>query len=650
MDEVQDRENQISDETLYYLKPEERVGLTNCDREPIHLINHVQPHAALFALNPGDLTIVQASENTRSFFGLAAEGLLGQKADRLFGADKAVELQASAAQGRLDANPLYVFRTPVAGQGLFNIIAHVYQGVLIVEAEPVGPEDSPPDYYALNKQTLTRFEKAPGVREFAQTVCEEVRGVSGFDRVMVYKFLEDYSGQVIAEDLAPEQGHHEAYLGLRYPASDIPKQARALFLLNKIRMMPDARYAPSALIPAVNPLTDRPLDMSYAFSRGVSQMYSEYLLNMGVVASLTLALFKDGELWGLIACHHYTPRRVAHEVRAACEFLAHVVSLQITEKEANEESGYRGRIEEMHHGLIEHMAGPSGLRHALTNREPDISAFLDCGGSAVLLDGKCRLFGTTPDERQVRALTDWLADMHPEEVYATSSLPAEYMEASAFKAAASGVLACRVAREPVGYILWFRPEVVQTVDWAGDPAKPYETGPMGDRLTPRKSFALWRETVRDTALAWKPLEIAAVRRLRVTVIEVHLAEELAHANAKLAKSNVELDDFAYIASHDLKEPLRGIHNFTRFLKEDYGNLLPDTGQENLETVLKLTRRMEALIESLFRYARVGRLELAYQESDLNPLVKEALEGLHVRIEESRAEIRIRAQQAQRLFE
>lgn len=642
MDSPQNGDKPIIDETLYYLKPGEQVNLTNCDREPIHIISHVQPHGALLALNPADLTITQASENTQTYLGVAAADLLGQGAERLFGAEQIEELRKNVAEGRLDANSLYLFSAPVAGRERFHVTAHVYREVLLVELEPVLPEDASPDYYSLIKKTLARFEGTKSMREFAQVVCEEVRRISGFDRVMVYKFAEDYSGHVIAEDLAPEQNKRESFLDLHYPASDIPKQARALFVLNMIRLMPDARYVPSPLIPARNPLTDRPLDMSYTFLRGVSQMYTEYLINRGACASLTLAIVKGGELWGLVACHHYSPRRVAYDVRTAGEFLGRVISLQIVEKEASDEADYRRRIDEMNYCLARNMAQQSTLMPALADGEPNVMGFLDCGGCALLLEGEYRLFGKTPDEAQVRALAEWLSIEHPEEVYATSKLPAEYPKAQTFKAVASGMLACRITRQPTGYLLWFRPEVIQTVNWGGDPAKPYETGPMGDRLTPRKSFALWEETVRETSLEWKAVEIDAVRRLRVTVLEVmaRLAEYLALANEHLAKSNIELDAFAYIASHDLKEPLRGIYNFSYFLQEDYGGLLPEEGREQLETVLKLTKRMEALIDSLLHYSRVGSIEFTFEETDLDKQVHDVLESLHLRIEETRAVVRI----------
>ena len=636
----------VEDETLYLLKSEELVNLTNCDREPIHTINHIKPDGALLVFNPDDLTIVQASENTSTLFGRAALDLIGQSAEGIFAPAQLEELRKNTLEGNLDSGPLYLFTSPIDGQGLFYVVAHIYRGLLLVEIEPTLSDDVASNYYRLIHKTLARFEEAATVKAFAQIVCEEVRRINGFDRVMVYKFLKDDSGEVIAESIAPEiREQWEPLLGLRYPASDIPKQARALFILNPLRLIPDAGYVPCPLVPAVSTLTGKPCDMSYAFLRGVSPMHVEYMRNMGVSASMSLAILKNGALWGLIACHHHAPHRVPYDVRTACEFLARVVSLQVTGKEINEQGEYRRQIEETNQSLLQNIARKHTLISALLDCNPNVTTLIECGGCAVLLGGECYLSGNTPDESQVRALAEWLTtnhnDSHAEKIYATETLAAVYENARAFQVTACGLLALRIAYGGGGYLLWFRPEVIQTVQWAGDPVKQRQPG-SENQITPRNSFALWQETVRNTASEWQPIEIEAVRRLHVSVIEAmaRFAEELAQANERLFKSNEELDSFAYIASHDLKEPLRGIHNFSNFLKEDYGDLLPEEGQGHLKTVLKLSRRMEALIDSLLHYSRAGRLEVTSTKCDLNMVLNEVLETSYLRIRETGAEVRI----------
>jgi two-component system, chemotaxis family, sensor kinase Cph1 len=627
------------------------IDTSNCDREPIHIPGHIQAHGVLLVLHPGELTLLQVSDNVRAYLGQPVEALLGQPVEGVLGSEQVAWLRQCLQAERLEGNPLHLFTASLGERGDFHVIAHLHEGLLLLELEPVQTRSTrPPDFYTLVKGSVTRFQSAGTVREFCQVVTEEVRRVSGYDRVMVYRFSEDWSGHVIAEDMAPDKGL-APFLELHYPASDIPAQARALFLLNTVRMLPDARYVPARLLPEFNPLTGRPLDMSHAFLRGASQMYTEYLTNMGVRASLTLAITQGSKLWGLVACHHYTPRQVSYDVRTACELLARVVSLQVADKQAREEADYRQRIHEVHERLVRCLARYGELAQGVSDCAPHIRQFMDCGGVAVLSREFCLLLGDTPTQEQIRELVEWLKRslQEEEEVFVTDALPSRYAPAEGFKAVASGLLALPVSRVTGDYVLWFRPEVPRTVTWAGDPHKPVEVGPMGDRLTPRKSFALWKETVRGRSLPWRSLEVEAARSLRVALIDVVLRrneelarvnEELARVNEELRRSNAELDSFAYVASHDLKEPLRGIYNFSSFMLEDYEAKLDEEGQRKLRTVIRLTRRMQALIDSLLHFSRLGREPLNPELLDLNEVVAESLELVDVRLREAGSRVSI----------
>jgi two-component system, chemotaxis family, sensor kinase Cph1 len=210
----------------------------------------------------------------------------------------------------------------------------------------------------------------------------------------------------------------------------------------------------------------------------------------------------------------------------------------------------------------------------------------------------------------------------------TLCLSQEFPAATSYSDVASGLLAMMVSSAQNFYILWFRPEVNQTVTWGGNPNKPVIVEDNGTvRLSPRKSFAAWQEIVRHTALPWKSCEYEAALELQSAIINVALrhAAELAKLNRELERSNIDLDSFAYVASHDLKEPLRGIHNYSSFLMEDYGNVLDEEGVSKLQTLVRLTRRMECLIDSLLYYSRLGRSELATHPIDLNLLVQEVVE-------------------------
>lgn len=617
-----------------------KVDLTNCDREPIHIPGHVQGHGALLAVHPDYFTILQASQNVATYFGTPAETLLGKELSILLDPTQMGALRDARQSQPLAQNPVYVFQGEIGGQGPFDVSAHTYQGILIIEAEAVDQIDpAAPDFQALVTESLVRLQSTKTLEDFCQAAAVEFRKISGFDRVMIYRFLQDASGTVVAEDLAPGI---ESFLGLHYPASDIPKQARALFVQNASRIIPDPSYEPSPIVPTLNPLTDRPLDMSYASLRGVSPMHTQYLRNMGVCASMSQAIVVDGQLWGLIASHHYENRRVPYGLRRGCEFLAKLVALMVRGKVDEEQSSYRQQIEETHDALVESMSRHRSIVEGLTGGERRIEHFVDCTGCAILADGECHLIGQTPTPTQVRVLAEWLRRERGDELYVTDSLSREYPEGERMKDVASGVLSIRLTKVPGEFVLWFRPEVVKTVNWAGNPTKPVEPTPSGDRLNPRKSFELWQEEVRDRSNPWKRLEIESARRLRIAITEmvIRRAEEVSRANVRLERSNVELDSFAYIASHDLKEPLRGIHNYSTFLLEDYGEALDETGRERLRTLVRLAERMETLTDSLLHFSRLGRQELDLQKHDLNDVLQEAIEATSARLEETGTEVRI----------
>ncbi len=618
-----------------------KIDLTNCDREPIHIPGQIRAHGVLLALGASDLTVLQASDNTETYLGIPTLALLGRPLEALLSAENLAALHRSIREDHLENNPLYLFTGLVCGHGPFHAIGHVRAGLFLLELERVASELTQPDFYDMLKRSVARFQRATSVIDFCELVTEEVRRVSGYDRVMLYRFGRDWSGHVIAESMTKDKGL-SPYLDLHYPASDIPSQARALFLLNTIRMLPDARYVRSQIIPEINPRTGQPLDMTFAFLRGTSQMYTEYLLNMGVNASLTIAITKDDRLWGLIACHHYSTRQIPYDVRTACEFLARVVSMQIADKQLHDESGYRARISEVHEGLVRSLAKHDDLADALVDCKPNLLELFDCGGAAVFSRGICHLVGKTPGEPALRALVEWLRQNRGIDVFATDCLPSLYPAADKFKDTASGILVLPLSKAHGDYILWMRPELLQTVRWAGDPSKPMEVGPMGDRLTPRKSFALWQDTVRGHCAAWLDLEMEAVRKLRVSMMDVlqHRGEALASVNLELSRSNAELDSFAYVASHDLKEPLRGIYNYANFLLVDCEEKFEPEDREKVETIVRLTKRMQALIDSLLHFSRLGRGPLDPEPVDLNVAVHDALESIDTRLRETGAQVSI----------
>ena len=618
----------------------DQVDLTNCDREPIHIPGSVQPHALILVLAEPSLSVLQASANAPERLGLPLEELLQKTLPELLKDSDSAYLEKHVLSKHLEASPHYLppLKVGPAGQ-TFEALLHRHQGLLILELEQWPDQTSMvhEEVYVSLKHTLNQLQGTTSVVEFCQRAAEHVQEFTGFDRIMVYRFADDASGHVIAES---KRADLESYLGLHYPASDIPKQARTLFVKSQLRLNPDVKYEPVALVPALRPDTGLPLDMSYCVSRSMSPIHAEYLQNMGVGASMSISIVIGEELWGLFACHHYSPRYVSHTTRMACEFLAHMLSLQVSNKESDEQHEYKLRLHQEHRLLADAMALHAEFHPVLIQSKGSTFAGIEAGGAALLLNDTVYLRGETPDEDTVRALAPLLAEHIEPSVWSTDHLSKLFPGWDACAEVASGVLAARLSRQTPAYVLWFRPEEKQTMSWAGDPTKPMETGPHGDRLTPRKSFQLWQEEVSGKSLPWLACEIDAARMLRQTILEteVRRAEQLVRLNAELDERNRQLDSFAYVASHDLKEPLRGISNYSNFLLEDFADQLDDQGVNYLRTMMRLTERMETLLDSLLYYSRLSRGEIHSRRVDLNAAIQDAQEMLIARIQESGAQI------------
>jgi chemotaxis family two-component system sensor kinase Cph1 len=617
------------------------VDLTNCDREPIHIPGRIQPHGVLLVLSEPDLTIVQISSNSKRLLGRYPEELLNQPLSCLLNAKQLNAITSCLSKDFESVNPLKLSIEHQQKAIIFDGIIHRYAGALTLELEPSQTKE-PADFfgfYHLVKGTIHKLQNAHTLSEMCTVMVQEVRQLTGFDRVMVYQFDPEGAGRVIAEakrdDLIP-------YLGLHYPSSDIPKQAKQLYTLNWLRLIPDVDYQPSELVPAINPLTNEVTDLSLSVLRSVSPLHIEYLHNMGVGASMSISLLKNKQLWGLIACHHESAKYLTYEVRTACEFLGQVMSLELNVKEENEDLDYKMKLKSIQSNFVEIIPQHDDLLEGLLNDETNLLELVNATGAAICWDDQIYTVGRTPNEEPLSDLLAWIETQVEGNVYSTATLSSLYPAAESFIQVASGLLALAISRVNRNYILWFRPEVVQTVSWGGNPNKPVEVLDDGEvRLSPRKSFAAWQETLRGQSLLWKPCELEAVLELRSAIVGIVLrkADELAKINLELERSNSELDSFAYIASHDLKEPLRGIHNYSSFLIEDYADVLNEDGVTKLQTLVRLTQRMEDLINSLLHFSRLGRVELDLKPTDINDLLQTVLDVLSISLDQT-VDIRI----------
>lgn len=507
------------------------TALEVCSDESVYAPGYIQPHGMLLMLQEPQLIILQISENVEQFFGISAQALLGQPLQRLFSRAQVQRLTGYLAQENLElCNPFQLkTRRRVAetdsqrkNQTFTGVMYRMVDG-LILELElqrSLKSSDSVEFYHRL-QAVIANFRNATNLTNLAQTLAREVKAMTGFDRVMIYRFQADDSGVVIAEE---KQSHLESYLGLHYLAIDIPAPARKLFCRKWVRFIPDINYIPVCLIPTNHPLTDTPLDLSNSVLRGVSHFHIEYLQNMGVAGSMTISLINDKGLWGLIACHHYSPKLVDYDTRKACEFLGQFASIELVHQQERELDVYRTQVKAIQDELQQTLLQESNLiEQVLIRNTSQLLDLVHAQGAAILLDGHLTLVGQTPLATQVQDLVTWLVQHKGERVFATDSLSDLYLDAKAFKDQASGILAISIlfnhVKQKSYHIIWFRPEQIQTVNWAGNPQDAVTINEIGQmQLCPRKSFEMWKETVRETSLPWEVAEVEAATEMRNTLM------------------------------------------------------------------------------------------------------------------------------------
>jgi chemotaxis family two-component system sensor kinase Cph1 len=596
------------------------ADLSHCDREPIHVPGSIQPHGVLLVLDD-ELIVRRASQNVGPMLNLSPANVLDRPLTATLGPAVAEALHAAQTTLREQtrATWLQTLTVPVVGADRpMNALAHRTAGGIVLELEPA---DSASTSHMLAEDFAARIENVPTVAELSRITAESIRAATSFDRVLIYRFDEDANGTVVGED---GNGRLPALLDHRFPATDIPAQARELYRINRVRIIPDAGYQPVPLIGSSADSSGVPLDMSFAVLRSVSPVHVEYMRNMETASSMSVSILRNDRLWGLISCHHRDPKFVGYFTRGMCDLLARAFSLRLGALEHSEDYERRLQIRSSYAKLLARMADRGDFSAALMEQPDELLAFAAARGAAVLTEGKCLLVGQTPAEAEVRDLAEWLFHTVRREVYHTESLAVEYPPAAAFTGQASGLLAIAVSKIHPSYVLWFRPEVVRTVQWGGDPRKAAATNGDPARLHPRRSFETWRETVHQKAPPWKPGEIEDAAELRNAIVGIVLrnAEELAELNAELNRSNQELEAFSYSVSHDLRAPLRHIVGYAEVLRESGAGRLTPKEERCLATIIESSEYAGKLVEKLLGYSRLGRADLQLGRIDMNLLVRE----------------------------
>lgn len=594
------------------------VDLTNCDKEPIHIPGRVQSHGFLVAIDADSLLVSYLSENISTFLPAVSGQLLGQhleQFEKLIGKQGQIQqlLKLGAAQNTFETiNPL-----PVQIEGNnFYLILSVSGSQYLLELEPVTLQ------YDIQNQigrSVSEILAGKDLRSLLHNTAKQIKQIIHYDRIMIYKFLEDGHGEVVAELKNEEL---EAFYGLHYPASDIPKQARELYKLNYTRIIADVNSADAAILTAAG--SEPALDLTHSVLRAVSPMHIQYLKNMEVASSFSISLIANGELWGLIACHNYTPKFIDFKAREAAKLIGQIVSSALEYRENEEETDQNNNYQEAMNLLTLHLTKDEGIATALTSQSYTLQDINTATGVAMLFENDITVIGDTPNQEQLKSLFEWLEVTMDDAVYYTHSLPEVFYPARAYKAIGSGIIACVISKELKEVIVWFKPEKITTIEWAGNPDKPVVQSSDGMmNISPRNSFAVFSQLVENTAVKWTQAEISNVMKIREKVISAinKKAGEIRLLNERLKRAYEELDTFSYTISHDLRTPLTSIKSYTELVMAS-NKSLDEKGQMLLGRVVAGADKMGFLINEILKLARVGRADLDIERLDMEKLIRE----------------------------
>lgn len=600
---------QLSEEQL-------KTALDHCASEPIHIPGSIQPHGFLVVFSPDTAIISHCSDNIAAFLDQQPDAVIGQSVHTVFGGDNAKTILSATTKPPLE--PLDSSTVTLRGR-TYDAVASRSGDHTIVEFEPQ-PNDEQYAYDKFYYDPLRYFavniREARNMDSLYQLVVNEVFKLTGIDRVKLYKFDADWNGEVMAEAKTDSM---PSYLGMHFPASDIPEQARTLYTKNYLRLIPDISYRPSAIVP---PQTDTPLDLSQAVLRSVSPVHIQYLDNMNIRASLSISVIQDGRLWGLIACHHNSPLYIPYRVRMVAEVIGHIFSAQLSSLQDVARSADSQRRSLLIERLSLAIQQDPGSETLFTRIAPMTMDVLNACGLVFYSNKRTFLFGETPQPHVLAALLNWLQEQTIQDVLLTDDAQSLVGGVPGLADLDGGFLASRVTLIEGDFAIWFRPSVLKEVKWAGKPEKDAIDTKAGYRLTPRGSFALWKESIRSRSLPWASTDRETVQDIVKVLLE---SRQLAADQANIAKS-----EFMANLSHELRTPMNAIIGLSGILV----NMEPLSEKQRmyLNTLKGSADNLLSLINDLLDVAKIesNNVELEHISLNLPRLMQEMVSMMAVR--------------------
>ncbi|MNK92693.1 Phytochrome-like protein cph1 [compost metagenome] len=490
-----------------------------CGNLPLHHVNLIQDYGYLLVIDPDGLNLIQASENVVEITGKPVQELIGKNIAEYIDDKDLHKIKDSLASGIRQKIPFDITIKGDKSAVQFHALMHIKEGYTLIELEKAGKsgQASFTQVFQEVKKIMAAIDQAGTVQEVCEIAVHELRKISGFDGVLMYRFDKDWNGTVVAEE---KDDRLEPYIGQTFPASDVPKQARQLYLKNPYRLIPNRSAQPLRLYPVINPITNSFIDLSDCNLRGVAAVHLEYMKNMNIEASMSVRVIRNGELWGLISCHHLEPKYLDYEVCSVFEWLSAVISNGVSRILDKEKYDFSSALQHKRAVLTDRIYEEDNIISGLLPDDgTSLMDLFDASGALVVLNGRIDTKGSVPDKDAIDNLLLWIEGKTGSKVFATDHMSGLYDEAKSFADAGSGILVIPIDAAKGDYIICFRPEAVETINWGGDPNQAINFDKDGLRYHPRTSFKLWQETVKQQARPWREEELEIAETLRSFLFE-----------------------------------------------------------------------------------------------------------------------------------
>ncbi|WP_433811954.1 ATP-binding protein [Flavobacterium johnsoniae] len=610
------------------------VTLTNCEHEPIHIPGSIQPHGFLIGVN-SSWEIDFCTENISSFIDVQHTQVLGKNFAVVFGSRSHEQILEYINEDKIQN--VFPLEINLLGKS-FQVSIHKSYDIYVLEAEPkFADREKLADVYTQTIQFVTQMNNTTSLKDLCALVAEGTREITGYDRVMIYKFDEQYNGEVFAESCREDL---EPFLGLHYPHTDIPVQARELYIKNQLRLIVDIDYKPVPIFTIDDNKENKNLDLSLSILRSTSPIHVEYLKNMGVGATLTISLIHHDRLWGLIACHHYSKKNISPEIRLAAKLQGQFITSQIDIRQSNDEnvSAHKASLALEELTSLELPLIDDSLETIVNTQE--ILNLCNASGVSVSTKDKIYKSALTPSDEYIKALTEQITKQIPDKTFVTNKLSDYFPEIEHYPDFA-GILYHSL--DSHSHIIWYRPETISEINWGGDPEKAIVKDSNG--LHPRNSFNIWRQIIKNQSNTWKQYEINTAIRYSHTLhnhlmlIMLSKEEEKYRTQSEVLKeTNSELENINWISTHDLQEPLRKIQMITSKMLTELDVIPLESIHSSLVRVSKSAGRMRILLEDILKFTRIKNTRDVLQKVDLNQILKTTTAEMKENIKESKAVI------------